>query len=1230
MPIVPLEELLENETLYGRATLPMTKGEKGDEPTLDTDAPDNELSALEQYGDWAVSPVRGVAGAAEEILELPNILGFDYDIPDNIWLGKSKTTVGGVAEGITSFAAGMVGALGILGKAGKLAKVGKLGSTAKKAEGVVKGSKAANWGKWTAAGAMADFAVFDAHEARLADLIQQFPTLENPITEYLASDMEDSELEGRLKNVAEGAALGGTIDLLAASLRFIRKGKDLRASGASPEEVMEGTAKERKKVVEEVQKNKTAKEAELEELVPKPKKEKAPDVEPEAPKAPKATAILKTLATKKKGEKSSVEQMLDDIANNPPEEALEKLLARFNEDGVLLNINSFTDDSKLSRESISLLEGLYDGILKTKKDFLLKPKQREAIVAELKENGFDESSDLFKGLSSQHELDAKFVSASATLRNHNKQLTENLLEYATLKEQIGKKTTPAEEGQLTRALNAARLKFIQHREQSAVLATALGAIRSQRGRDFGNLRWMDAAALKETEAVEEVLTNKLAIEDMTPDQLKTAMDKASAVIKKHGVAGLSKLGGGKGLIDIHNELWINALLSGPRTSAVNFIGNALTSVYLPLEKALGAQLSYWKTGNAQYITARNDLLRLTFFLDGLRESASLGITAFKEGDSLIQKRAAVTAELQGDAITSETFQGQDGILGWMGNYFGTGVDTAGKIIRVPTKMLTGADEFFKQMQFRYMAKAESAIKAHDQLLKKYGETPIPAEELATLTSDLMEGVIREGGERYSAAAVRRDGWEALQQAMKDNPDQEFDAFTQREFMREYFNTNFDKTKGAISDKAFGAAQEATFTRPQEGPMGQWIQNGVAKMPLFRLVMPFVSTPVNILKFFGQRTLPMDLPISRSLHKRYMDEFSSADPMVQAAARGRLAAGTALWSSAAALAFSGKLTGNGPERASERKILQETGWQPYSIKVGDKYISYQRLDPFATFFGMAADIAEYQRNIEHEDETILQTIVPALLIGVSQNVLKKSYMTGIQQIVDAASQPQQKLDAFLRTRISSYVPAVLGQAAGSMDGDDAIREARTVLEALKKKIPGAGDLDPRRNVLGEVVKQPNRVGPDYISPVVMTSRKKDAIMDEMAKAQHAFSMPSHKIQGGINLAEFRNNKGQSAYDRWMQLQGEVKIGGRTLRQQLTRLIQNKQFQNLSDAPEADFTSPRAKALKRIISKYRAYAKRKMLKEFPDLMKESSLVEEINFNRARGRDVEGLLEQLKGLR
>ena len=71
-------------------------------------------------------------------------------------------------------------------------------------------------------GAVADFSVFDPHEARLSDLIEEVPALKNPVSEFLAADPEDSAAEGRLKNAAEGLGLGVLTDGLILSLRTLR------------------------------------------------------------------------------------------------------------------------------------------------------------------------------------------------------------------------------------------------------------------------------------------------------------------------------------------------------------------------------------------------------------------------------------------------------------------------------------------------------------------------------------------------------------------------------------------------------------------------------------------------------------------------------------------------------------------------------------------------------------------------------------------------------------------------------------------------------------------------------------------------------------------------------------------------------------------------------------------------------------------------------------------------
>jgi hypothetical protein len=61
------------------------------------------------------------------------------------------------------------------------------------------------------AGAVSDLTVFDPNEGRLSDMLVEFdsPVLNNAVTQYLATDEDDTEMEGRLKNVLEGMLIGG-------------------------------------------------------------------------------------------------------------------------------------------------------------------------------------------------------------------------------------------------------------------------------------------------------------------------------------------------------------------------------------------------------------------------------------------------------------------------------------------------------------------------------------------------------------------------------------------------------------------------------------------------------------------------------------------------------------------------------------------------------------------------------------------------------------------------------------------------------------------------------------------------------------------------------------------------------------------------------------------------------------------------------------------------------------
>ena len=171
------------------------------------------------------SVLQGFFGALSEVQR-----GFDallgkgetankYDVIKKlVSTGKPDTVTGDLVEGISQFLTGFLP-----------------GGAAVKALGAVKSAP-------YIAGAIADATVFNPHEARLSDLIEMSPSLANPVTEYLASDPNDSRAEGMFKASLEGLLAGGVIDLFVKGVKSVKGWSDTKKAaeeaGVTPEEMV--------------------------------------------------------------------------------------------------------------------------------------------------------------------------------------------------------------------------------------------------------------------------------------------------------------------------------------------------------------------------------------------------------------------------------------------------------------------------------------------------------------------------------------------------------------------------------------------------------------------------------------------------------------------------------------------------------------------------------------------------------------------------------------------------------------------------------------------------------------------------------------------------------------------------------------------------------------------------------------------------------------------------------
>ena len=93
---------------------------------------------------------------------------------------------------------------------------------------------------------------------------------------------------------------------------------------------------------------------------------------------------------------------------------------------------------------------------------------------------------------------------------------------------------------------------------------------------------------------------------------------------------------------------------------------------------------------------------------------------------------------------------------------------------------------------------------------------------------------------------------------------------------------------------------------------------------------------------------------------------------------------------------------------------------------------------------------------------------------------------------------------------------------------------------------------------------------------------------------------------FDMRQSVNENGQTAYDRYQELTSQVELNGRTLRKALNDLMRTPYYKNLEEGTAVDLGKgiqpPRVRAMQKLITRYRRFAKSKMLDEFPELQQE----------------------------
>jgi hypothetical protein len=340
-------------------------------------------------------------------------------------------------------------------------------------------------------------------------------------------------------------------------------------------------------------------------------------------------------------------------------------------------------------------------------------------------------------------------------------------------------------------------------------------------------------------------------------------------------------------------------------------------------------------------------------------------------------------------------------------------------------------------------------------------------------------------------------------------------------------------------------------------LGEKIQNAANKHLFAKFYFPFIKTGVNIL----QENLDHNI-IYNAISPQQRAILTSQTPE-GALLRSQCAFGTFSFALASLIAWNGGITGSMPADARERKALLATGWRPYSIKMGNKYISYQGYEPIHTMLGFAADSMNLLMSINNKEDE--QKFGKYFLEGsriLVNNFLDKaafrSGLTSISALMELTEDNLPNLEKSATQPLQGVLPmSSLIRNTSSLGTRDA-KSPQGITERIFNNYFNRGLGEYRRNAFGEKQSITNWI--ITTSGEQPSDTPEDNELNRLAELGYSPSKINETIAGyNINYNDFKDkDTGRSAYDIMMD-----ELSQSDIRTSVRELVTSDYYQNLPD-------------------------------------------------------------------
>jgi hypothetical protein len=709
------------------------------------------------------------------------------------------------------------------------------------------------------------------------------------------------------------------------------------------------------------------------------------------------------------------------------------------------------------------------------------------------------------------------------------------------------------------------MAYAEAKDRHQMIQAQVAGITAEAGRAlraFRNISGTEGA--QGVDAFIKGATGKTLFQLREEAQLGSALDTPQQVSKF--MADGTKRSFGRMLL----EYWINGLISGPSTHTTYAIGNTI----LALEKAVPETAAAALIGRARTALGREgETVRLGEVGAQLRGAASGFAPAVKAAATAFQK--GVTTNLPGETTNADLLTNLSGIAkpgeldenatlrDAMGSVFGIvqglkdGVVAGGGILKaggIKGSPLLGA---------RYSALGQIP----DIALRGVNVLPVgtvarlPGRFIAAIHSFFrsMNYSMAKNGEAYRMAATEGlsgQDFAARVAELRQNPTQDM----------------MERSRESATDLTL-MGQAGDFTRKLSALTNTPVNLPLlGETPIFKFVDPFVQISANIMDQTLMQRTPAGL-LSPSIRADLMGRNGNVAADTAAA---KMLVGTALSVVFGGLAAEGLASGSGPSDPAKAAMWRLAGNQAHSIRIGDIWYQVNRLGPMGLLASVAADMYDVAHKASQGD---MSAAGASLMAAFSSNMLDESFMSGPAELLQALMDPDRYGAAYVRNQLSSFVPYSVGMAQMARAEDPYARQARTIVDAIRAKVPGLSEsLYPRRDIWGQPIPNLSAIGGRGLTAIYMQQANADPVNQAMLQLG-IYPAPLQRKIRNVDLTD-------AQYDDYQR------IAGRMTKMNLNKLVNSYQWRYWP-------TSTRYDVIEETITQNREAARGMMLMKYPQI-------------------------------